>query len=453
MKKRTFILNAFMAFALACFMPACSDDDPAITPEPETPVTPEEPETPAEPEEPVIEKKYNFDLYVCAVKHGGMSQNKNGTFVRSVNALTADQPMVDFTGKGIDITQNYTMESITKGKYYYQVPQSPADRFTKFQIVKDAEGDEAIQVIAEVPFLNNTYYARKYTHAWIDDHTLVVIGTDSKHTQVFWSKLKDSENSLTIESEGTLPVVLPEDATALSTSGILTYRESDGKLYYFTNAKGDAGMADATASTLHIVTIDPATMEILSDTAVDHTLAEETTASAYGELMQNTVMYDEAGNLYLSCLKVINEAEYSSLLRINAGETTFDPNYNGFPEAEGKLLTIQYLGGGKALAYSQDVTLGTKIDSESHFYTIVDLASGARERVQYEGKDLPYCGGRFSQRSVVVDGKAYIGITEGTGENDYPCVYIYDCATGSVEKGIQLSKGFCFDIIRVLDAE
>ena len=47
-----------------------------------------------EPEPVVVDKDYNFDLYVCAVKHGGMSQNKNGTYVRSVPALTADQPRV-----------------------------------------------------------------------------------------------------------------------------------------------------------------------------------------------------------------------------------------------------------------------------------------------------------------------------------------------------------------------
>ena len=43
----------------------------------------EEPEPEPQPE-PEVLKDYNFDLFVCAVKHGGMSQNKNGTYVRSV---------------------------------------------------------------------------------------------------------------------------------------------------------------------------------------------------------------------------------------------------------------------------------------------------------------------------------------------------------------------------------
>ena len=77
-----------------------------------------EPEPEPEPEPVVVDKDYNFDLFVCAVKHGGMSKNKNGTYVRSVPDLTADQPQVVFTGKGIDITEDYTLESITRGKYY-----------------------------------------------------------------------------------------------------------------------------------------------------------------------------------------------------------------------------------------------------------------------------------------------------------------------------------------------
>jgi hypothetical protein len=144
------------------------------------------------------------------------------------------------------------------------------------------------------------------------------------------------------------------------------------------------------------------------------------------------------------------------LRRIPVGKTTFDASWNGFPNPEGKLLTVQYLGDGKVLSYSREETLGTKIDSKSHFYSIVNLADGSRSRVKYNGVDLKYCGGRFSQRSAVVNGKAYIGVggeTDGEAEAEYPTIYIYDCKTGAVEKGIELSKGFCFDIIRAMDAK
>ena len=133
-----------LAFALVSMVMAVSCHEPVPEPEPE----------------PVVLKDYNFDLFVCAVKHGGMSQNKNGTYVRSVSDLTADQPRVEFTGKGIDITQDYTLESITRGKYYYQVPQKATGGFVKFHIERDAAGEERIVEDAEVPFKDNVYSAR-----------------------------------------------------------------------------------------------------------------------------------------------------------------------------------------------------------------------------------------------------------------------------------------------------
>jgi len=172
--------------------------------------------------------------------------------------------------------------------------------------------------------------------------------------------------------------------------------------------------------------------------------------------MQSMIMYDEADNLYLAGFNTVGDEELGVLRRIPAGQTTFDASWNGFKNPEGKLLTVQYLGNGKALCYSRDEKLGTKIDSKSHFYSIINLSDGTRTRVKYNGVDLQYCGGRFSQRSVVVNDKAYIGVggeTEGEAEATYPTIYIYDCKTGVVEKGVELSKGFCFDIIRAMDVE
>ena len=415
----------------------------------------EEPEPEPEPE-PVV-KDYNFDLFVCAVKHGGMSQNKNGTYVRSVSSLEADQPRVEFTGHGIDITQDYTLESITKGKYYYQVPQKATGGFVKFHIARSVSGDGSIVEDAEIPFKDNVYSARKYTHAWVGDSTtLVIIGTASKATKIIWTKLKDSSTGLSIESEGTFDITLPENYGSFSTAGLLTYRQSDKKLYYFYLDKLKAGITEAAESVTHIAVIDPSTMKVESNTVVPGTVMEQTAGSAYGELMQSMIMYDEADNMYVAGLVTNGDNELGVLRRIPVGSKTFDESWNGFPNPEGKLLTIQYLGDDKALCYSRDESLGTKIDSKSHFYSVIDLKTGARMRLKYNGADLQYCGGRFSQRSVVVNNKAYIGVggeVEGEAEATFPTIYIYDCKTGAVEKGVELSKGFCFDIIRAMDVE
>lgn len=436
--KQSFVILTLAMVTMMMMAASCQEPEPEPQPEPE------------------VLKDYNFDLFVCAVKHGGMSQNKNGTYVRSVSELTADQPRVEFTGKGIDITQDYTLESITRGKYYYQVPQKATGGFVKFHIERDATGEERIVEDAEVPFKDNVYSARKYTHAWVGDSTtLVIVGTADKTTKIIWSKL--AESNMAVQSEGTLDISLPDGYNAFSTAGLLTYRKSDGKLYYFYLTKAAAGQSDAATSVTHIAVIDPATMKVESDTAVPASVMEETAGSAYGELMQNMIMHDEAGNLYVAGMVTDDKGQEMGVLRrIPAGSKVFDTNWNGFPSPEGKLLTVQYLGDGKALSYSRDESLGTKIDSKSHFYSIINLTDGSRSRVKYNGVDLQYCGGRFSQRSTVVNGKAYIGVggeVDGEAEATYPTIYIYDCKTGAVEKGVELSKGFCFDIIRAMETE
>jgi hypothetical protein len=188
-------------------------------------------------------------------------------------------------------------------------------------------------------------------------------------------------------------------------------------------------------------------------------LAEEMAGSAYGELLQDIIMYDEAGNLYLACINVTDEVgDAGVLLRINAGETDFDPNYNGYQNPDGKLMTVQYLGDGKAFIYSRNDRVpnpdkpGKYLSGVSdyiHYYSVLDLATGERTRLQYAGQDIPYCAGRFAQRSVVHDGKVYFGVTAKEYAN--PCIYIYDIATGEVTKGVEISEGFYFDMIRLVE--
>lgn len=411
---------------------------------------PDGPDNPDNPDNPGLELDSGpFDLYVCAVKHGGMGQNKNGTFVIRVGDLSDAHPMVDFQGRGIDITQNYTMESITRGGYYYQVPQEATGGFVKFHIERDVADNQTIVVDAERPFKQNTYYPRKYTHAWLDKGaTILIVGTDADHKIVYWSKLAESD--LMVKEEGTLDIPIPAGYETLSTSGLLTVRPTDGKLFYIYLTKP---ASDDEKPATHVAVIDPSGMKIIEDNMVPEAVMEETVSAAYGELMQTLITYDEAGNMYVAGMVTIGDTKYGVLRRIKSGEVTFDPDWNGFPNPEGRLLTVQYLGNGKILAYSRDETLGTKIDSRSHFYTIINLSDCSRKRVAFNGVDLPYCSGRYSQRTAVHGMWAYIGITEGDCEDDYPRIYLYHIPTDTLYEGIKLSKGFCFDIIRVMSSD
>ncbi len=105
MRKFKFTLIAFMAAMMALSFTACSDDDPEPNPNPD-------------PE--VNEDNYHFDLFVTVDKHGGMS-SKNTTIVHSVNSLAAEQGVITVKREGSELG-DYSMETISKGKYYYQIP-------------------------------------------------------------------------------------------------------------------------------------------------------------------------------------------------------------------------------------------------------------------------------------------------------------------------------------------
>ena len=386
-------------------------------------------------EEPEPAGKVHFDIFMSVGEHGGMGGGEN-TIVKSVESLTADQPMIDIQGSGVELNP-YTIELISKGKYYYQIP-SKQTRFTKFQILNNK-----IEVVQEQPFVVNSYTERKYAHAWLDDKTLLIMAANGDADKIIWTKLNAEDMS--ILAEGTLELPLPQGAAVFTTTGILTYNEKVGKLYYFYYGKDKAGRKGVPTSNFLTAVINPSDMKVESNKV--NALAAEMAGSSYGQLLQECVTYDEAGNLYLAAFTKKGELEEGCLLRINKGESDFDPSYNGYPNADGKLCTVQYLGNGKALTYARNQSADAGRGTYSLYYSIVDLKTGERTRLAYDGKEVGYSSGRFSQRSVVVNGKAYIGVnTEAS-----TCIYIYDIATGVTEKGADIAQGYYFDVLRVVE--
>lgn len=418
MKKFQLLFWACLTVLLSLSFNACSDDDDIPEPDPTPTVQP-----------------YHFDIWIAIDKHGGMGRDVK-TLVKSIDSLTVGEKAIDFVGEGTEVNSKLSLEAIVKGQYYYQVPVE-GDRFGKYTL-----SDNKINKIQEQIFGTNTYSPRKYTHAWIDDNTLVIMAANGDADKIIWTKLNASD--MTILSEGTLGVSVPDGDKLFSTSGILTYRKSDNKLIYF--YLGKKSTRGGTTPFFFTTLINAETMAVESN--IRNTMAHEMVGSAYGELLQKCTLFDEAGNLYLACFTNIDDdTEKSHLIRIKAGEKDFDPSYEGFTNA-GKLVSVEYLGNDKVLAYARQDELGTMIDSYSHYYTIIDLKTKTSSRLQYNGQDLPYSGGRFSQRTAVVDGKAYIGVNP---ENSNPCIYIYDIATGKVTKGTDIAEGYYFEQIRVLD--
>lgn len=420
MRKLKFLLSSFMALFLAFGMTGCSNDD----------------NPKSEPDDPTLIQDYHFDLWVALDRHGGMGRDVQ-TLVRSVNSLEADQPEITFQGEGTEVNSILSLETILKGAYYYQVPVS-GDRFAKYTIT-----DNRIEVIKERRFQTNTYSARKYTHAWTNDNTLVIMAANGDATEVIWTKL--NADDMSIISEGTLDVPLPGDANIFTTSGILTYRASDNKLFYFYYGK-KGGTRGARTTPMMTAVINPETMAVESNTACF--LDCEMVGTAYGELLQTTTFIDGNNNLYIAC--VTDDAdgnEHSHLLKIPANSTSFDQSYDGFT-AEGKLISVMYVGNNKVVAYAREDQLGTGIDAFSHYYTVIDVVSKTSTPIQYNGQRLAYSSGRFSSRMAYVNHKAYIGVD---AEGQKPQIYIYDVQNGQTSLGATMASGYYFEQIRVVE--
>jgi hypothetical protein len=422
--KKYFLSLAVLTMAMSLTTACSSDDNNEPAPVVET-VTP-----------------YHFDITVTVGQQGGMSR-KVTTIMHSVDSLNSGAD-VNFVGEGSEINATYSMETILKGKYYYQVPFS-ADRFTKFRF----EGDR-VKVVQEQKFQKNTYSTRSYTHAWVNDSVLVIMAANGDKNAIVWTKL--NANDMRIMDEGTLDISLTDDWTSFTTSGILAYRHSDNKLFYFYYLKKGSGRSAKKESHFRMAVINAETMAVERNTV--NSEANEPAGSAYGELLQQTVFFDESDNLYLVCFNDEEQGEMGRLLRIRAGEYDFERGYNGFPNPDGKLLTVQYLGGGKVFCYSRNdvADLGTSIDSYAHYYSVIDLNTKTRTRMAYQGAALDYSSGRFAQRSAYVakENKVYFGVNTETAQ---PAVYIYDVATGQVTKGVNIAEGYYFEQLRVVEDE
>ncbi|WP_027455425.1 hypothetical protein [Xylanibacter brevis] len=421
MKKLSFIHSLMAVLLMTASFTACEDDETSN-------------------EQTKEESTAHYDLTCTVGKYGGMSKTETHITL-STASLSNPDTLISFDGNGVEIT-DYTIESIYDDEFMYQVPSSK-DRFSKLKLK-----DNQLMVIQEQKFDKNTYAPRNYTHAWLNKNTLLIMSTDDAHTKVIWTKLNTTDMS--IIAEGTVAgIQVAEGYNVLSTSGLLAYRKSDNKLFYFYNNKGVTSGSNKSTNEpfFRIAVINPESMEVEQE--IINKEAAQMQGSAYGELLQDFIFFDKDDNLYLTAFNTVSKKNYGCLLRIKKGEYDFEAGYNAFPDTKGKILTIQYLGGDKALVYSGDNTVGTGIQDVAYYYSVVDLNAKTATRLQYNGEDLPYSAGSFSQRSVynAKENKAYFGISNDT-ENR---IYIYDVATGSVTKGAQLASGIYFDQIRFFE--
>lgn len=425
MKKLNYLMLVLFGMMLSISFTACSDDD--------------------DDKEKEKEEIHNvhYDIWATIGETSGMGSS-SAILVKSVNSLDDVNLAIGFQNEGTDVSAKLYQESIIKGKYYYQIPKEK-DRFGKYEITNNG-----IVTVAEVKFADGyTYQDRRYCYAWTADNELVILAANGDKNDVQWTKLNTDNMTITANGSLGLPQFTP-DIKTYSTSGLATYRASDNKILYFFCEKAKK----STANGVYVAVIDAKTMKVESTDV--NTLCNDMSGTAYGELLQRKMFLDENDNLYLPIQSQIPESEkstcaYSRIIRIKKGENKFDTNYVGMNSGynTGKIVTCDYIGNGKALLYMQNPEhTGTSDDNKKGdgwgnnyncYYAIYDLATMSLTELQYEGKNLPFSAGNFSQRSFVLGSKVFIGTNP---ENELPTVYIYNTKNGTMTKGAHIAAGY-----------
>ncbi|MBN2166905.1 MAG: hypothetical protein JW717_11560 [Marinilabiliaceae bacterium] len=418
MKKLNFYFNVLFIAAMSLTLFSCEDEETTVDPNP-------------------LDTAH-FDIWVSIGGTGGMG-SENTQLVQNTKDLDNASTVIDYKGTGVDVTAKLFQESIIKGQYYYQIPQEK-DRFGKYRI-----GTTGIETIKEIAFGTNTYKDRRYAHAWIDDNTFVVLAANGDKDGIIWTKFNAAD--MTIIAEGTLEG-LTDGLDAYSTSGLADYRASDNQILY-SYCHNSSSKRDK----VYMAFINANDMSVVK--TVEDNRASFMAGTAYGQLLQDKAFFDENGDYYLACNTKIDDGntssteQYGSLLRIKAGATDFDQSYLGYrtgSNGKGKLITVQSLESGKALLYVQDPEYTQAAGWGSNyncFYAILDLTTD-----EITVLDLPFSEGTFSQRSVVLGNKAYVGVNP---ENSAPCVYVYDIENKKLTKGLTITEGYSFDRIVTLE--
>ncbi len=348
----------------------------------------------------------------------GSSPNTSYSIL-GVNSLR--EGSVKLEGKGIDVSTSLDNSVITRDGYYYFYDSSKG-QFGKYHLE-----DGAVSAVKQVPLSNLASLAG---HTWINDKTLVIIGTNNAADAVHYSVIDVNNLSIKNGSVSGLPEL--RKGYRYRVGGDLQYK--DGKLFF------SVIMQYITSSILYprlnTLAVSYPGFVVTHNSMDSHTVG---VGSPSGDFATSFV--NEQGDMYFltSWNGTWRTGTISPRLiyRIKAGSDELDevyilkPNERfGYEPAAGGLF--MNLGDGKAIIkYQKDPE-----DTNTLFgYVILNLTTGKEVRKLTE---IPF-GGSGERNVYVEDGKAYIAVLSGKG-TDY--IWIYDSKTDQVSKGLQIQGGY-----------
>lgn len=340
------------------------------------------------------------------------------------------QGSVSLVGNGAEVTSKADYGIIAKnGFYYYPSTSSNFGKMTKFEFKNNQ-----LSVVKEVPF---TYQNSINCYTWVDDNTLILIGTNGDGDKVLYTVV----NATTLEIKNG-ELALPAIPTGYTDYNQGNVEYSNGKLYVaFSNMAIWPALAES-GMNIAVVSYPSFAVEKIIESS-------EADGNGGSNMWMPTSTTDESGDVYMMFFADWMTATTSptKIVRIKKGTTTLDSSYSfnlgtalGGETASG----FWYIGNGKAIVKYLDSKIVAANPSGlfNTKFALIDINA----KTVIKKLDLPADKGSQLQNVITSDGKVYIQINAETTK-DY--VWQVNTTTGAVTPGVEIVGGY--DYILRLD--
>ena len=380
-----------------------------------------------------------YDLWVPIDGATGQSTaNTDPHIIARVADLT--KGVFSIKGQGVETSASTITPNVLYHQgYYYSV--SREGRFGKFRI-----SNTGVETIKEFPMPQ--ILDRRFSHAWLDDNTLVMLSSVGDKEEVSWVKV--DVNKMVITAEGEL----------FNSSGLLGYRKADNMLIYphvyMEKSKKTSMALPPKRNEIYIAFIDASTMEVKK---IDKdTRCEHLSSTSFGETRSQKTFFDSKGNFYFAAAtcnipenakKKSGTKQRSFLFRVNAGSMETDKSFDGYAQPRGKIITVFPLNDDEVLLYMQDPDFkekgNTDWSSKTNRYIYYWLRCNIKTQQVEHIKDIPFSNGNYGQLAVRNGDLVSIGANV---EGAPTAIYQYNVNTRKVTKGATLADGFEIDRIQ-----
>ncbi|PTS94487.1 hypothetical protein DBR11_23245 [Pedobacter sp. HMWF019] len=315
---------------------------------------------------------------------------------------------------------------IVKDGCYYHLNRKTKS-FAKYSLQENQ-----IKETASVPlkdFAIENYY-------WIGQDSLLLVGLDTENFSQVRSVLIQSDK-MTLIKAADLDIPRPSGVFNSTFVGFVERKEKELFIGYTYHQRLSPSNY-TTSDTMYVAVLKYPELTLLK---IDKDM--RSTYPGGTNLIQSYSFEDEQRNFYfMTCpgIALGNRPDLpTAIFRIKAADDTLDKNY--FLDISGSVIGnhaygIWYLGGQKAIIRSERKDLFKGLSdhySTAHFeFYLLDLAS---KRV-IRKLDLPLDKGTRRECVIVKNGVAYIAVNS-TKEGNF--IWLYDLATGTLKKGLELA--------------